>query len=278
MKKFLLSITAVLAVGFINAQIYSASDSVEFSAWTPYDNDGDAVNWFNLDIAATSVTDAAMIAQGETISSASWNGAALTPDNLIASPAIDCSSSGTIFVNWVTFSPEGGTSTFFAEKYAVYVATQAQLAAIVATSVYPPAVFEETLAEGGVILGRSIDVSAIAGSQSAVHIVIRHYDCTDQNWISIDDVSVTTQSTSGLEEITTAATVYPNPASDILNIETTNAANSVAIISMDGKVVSTTAISGLNGSVDVSNLTEGVYFYEVAIADGSVIRNTFVKK
>ena len=49
-------------------------------------------------------------------------------------------------------------------------------------------------------------------------------------------------------------------------------------LKMDGKVVSTTTMSGLTGSVDVSSLTEGVYFYEVAVENGEVIRNTFVKK
>ena len=62
MKKLLLSITMVLAVGFINAQIYSASDSVEFSAWTLYDNDGDGSNWFNFDW--TGVTNTAINALG----------------------------------------------------------------------------------------------------------------------------------------------------------------------------------------------------------------------
>ncbi|MDG2465494.1 MAG: T9SS type A sorting domain-containing protein, partial [Crocinitomicaceae bacterium] len=116
------------------------------------------------------------------------------------------------------------------------------------------------------------------GSQNNVHIIFRHYDVSDQYIMSVDNVTFTAAMPVGLEEITSEAKVYPNPASSILNIETTASASSVSIITMDGKVVSTTTMSGMTGSVDVSNLTEGVYFYEVATDNGAVIRNTFVKK
>lgn len=278
MKKLLLSITAVLALGYANAQIYSASDSVDFSTWLVYDNDGDGNNWFNLDIAGTSIVDPLLIAQGETMSSASYETVAYTPDNLLVSPAIDCSSSGTIFANWVAFSPEGGTSTFYAEKYAVYVVTQTQLALLVGLGTYPTPVFEETLPSGGVILNRSLDVSAIAGNQTAVHVIFRHYDCTDQNWLSIDDVSITSAMPVGLNEATLEASVYPNPTNDVLNIKTTGEAKTISIISMDGRVVATAAMSGLEGKINVSELVAGVYFYEVGASNGSVVRNTFLKK
>ena len=273
MKKLLLSITMVLAVGFINAQIYSASDSVEFSAWTLYDNDGDGSNWFNFDW--TGVTNTAINALGEGMTSESWAGSPLTPDNLMVSPAIDCSTNPTVYLNWVAFAID---PLYPLEKYAVYVVTQSQIAAILASGVYPTPVFETVIPVGALIYNESVDVSAIAGGQNDVHILFRHYDVSDQFKMSVDNISFTASMPVGLEEITSQAKVYPNPASSILNIETTASASSVSIITMDGKVVSTTTMSGLTGSVDVSSLTEGVYFYEVAVENGEVIRNTFVKK
>ncbi|MDB0062943.1 T9SS type A sorting domain-containing protein [Crocinitomicaceae bacterium] len=273
MKKLLLSITMVFAVGFINAQIYSASDSVEFSAWTLYDNDGDGVNWNNVDWTGTA--NPAIDALGEGMTSNSWDGSPLTPDNLMVSPSIDCSTNPTVYLNWAAFAID---PAYPLEKYAVYVVTQAEIATILASGVYPTPVFETTIPVGDTVYNESADVSALAGSQNDVHIIFRHYDVTDQFRMSVDNISFTASMPVGLEEITSEAKVYPNPANSVLNIETTASANSVSIITMDGKVVSTTTMSGLTGSVDVSNLTEGVYFYEVAVDNGDVIRNTFVKK
>lgn len=84
--------------------------------------------------------------------------------------------------------------------------------------------------------------------------------------------------TLGLTENSIEVNAYPNPTSTVLNIQTSSAATTVSILSMDGKVVSTTDMNGTTASVNVANLNAGVYFYEVAAADGSVVRNTFVKK
>ncbi len=72
-----------------------------------------------------------------------------------------------------------------------------------------------------------------------------------------------------------AAVAYPNPASDVLNITVEGAdVVSVAVISMDGKVVSSTEGS----TVIVADLTAGMYIYEARTASGAIIRNTFMKK
>lgn len=274
MKKLLLSMTALFAVGFINAQIYSANDSTAFAAWSVYDNDGDTFNWrpANLTSAGTSFD-----SKGEGLLSSSWTAAAgaLTPDNLAVAPVVNCSANSSVFLNWGVASREdvaGGS--YFAEHYAVYVVTNP---AMILTGTFPTPVFETTLATGNTWLPESIDISSIAGSQSSVYIVFRHFNCTDQNFIFLDDVSVTAGAPVGIEEISNIASVYPNPTNSVLNVKTTLASTSISIISMDGKVVATSKINGLTGSVNVAELVNGVYFYEVAAADGSVVRNTFVK-
>ena len=47
---------------------------------------------------------------------------------------------------------------------------------------------------------------------------------------------------------------------------------------MDGKVVSTQEMNGTSATVNVADLNTGAYFYEVKTIDGSVSRNTFMKK
>lgn len=83
---------------------------------------------------------------------------------------------------------------------------------------------------------------------------------------------------AGVNENTISASVYPNPASDVLNIKLTENATSVSIIGMDGKVISIESVNSNLVAVNVSNLVSGVYFYEVVAENGTVVRNTFVKK
>jgi hypothetical protein len=72
-----------------------------------------------------------------------------------------------------------------------------------------------------------------------------------------------------------AAVAYPNPASDVLNIAVEgDEVVSVAVIAMDGKVVS----NNQGSTAMVADLTAGMYIYEARTASGAVIRNTFVKK
>lgn len=86
-------------------------------------------------------------------------------------------------------------------------------------------------------------------------------------------------STAGIEEqIALELNVFPNPASDVLNINTNVEAISVSVISMDGKVVATQEMNGTSAVVNVSDLNSGAYFYEVKTVDGLVSRNTFMKK
>jgi hypothetical protein len=81
-----------------------------------------------------------------------------------------------------------------------------------------------------------------------------------------------------LTENEIVSSVYPNPASDVLNINLKASATSVSIISMDGKVVSTQNVTSNTVAVDLSNVLAGAYIYEIVAENGTVIRNTFVKK
>lgn len=83
--------------------------------------------------------------------------------------------------------------------------------------------------------------------------------------------------TTGIAENTLKVSVYPNPANSLLNFNMAVEGSSISIMSTDGKIVSTTSMSGLNASVDVSALKSGMYFYTVTSANGMSVRNSFVK-
>jgi len=276
MKKILLSLVVLATISSVNAQvIYSATDSTDFGAWTAVDVDGDGNNWSAVLIANPAITAPGFDGTDGYLSN-SWATNPLTPDNLGISPAIDCSGESVVYANWLCGSPETTVSGWFAEKYAVYVIVAADLPALIAGGPLPAPVFETTLTAGETFFAESVDISAAAANQAAVHVILRHYDCTDMNWILVDGIEVSSSSVS-IEENQLTVGVYPNPATDVLNVTASNEVSTVAIIGMDGKVISTTDVNGSDASIEISTLNAGVYFYEVVTVDGT-IRNTFVKK
>lgn len=82
---------------------------------------------------------------------------------------------------------------------------------------------------------------------------------------------------NGVDEFELTSSVYPNPASDVLNISLNADIKTVSIIAMDGKVISTQDVVGMSATVEVSTLTSGVYMYEIVGVDGSIVRESFVK-
>ncbi|HEX8013772.1 MAG TPA: T9SS type A sorting domain-containing protein, partial [Flavobacterium sp.] len=60
-------------------------------------------------------------------------------------------------------------------------------------------------------------------------------------------------------------TVYPNPANSIVTISTpeVDSAN-LSVSDLSGKVVMTKSLSGIENTVDISNLSTGAYFFEVS--------------
>lgn len=67
---------------------------------------------------------------------------------------------------------------------------------------------------------------------------------------------------------------FPNPANDVLNISSEEGVESVTVLSLNGKIISTTK----GGAVDVSGLTPGVYLYSAKTLTGGVALNKFVKQ
>lgn len=276
MKKTLLSISAMLAFAIgANAQIYSANNAAGFATWTFLDVDNDTYNWTAVDLTTGG---SALASQGECILSNSWigpgAGTPLTPNNLAISPLINCSAADGVTLQFGAGSIEATTSGFYEEHYAVYVVTNT--AAIIAGT-FPTPVYEGTLAAGEVMETQTINITSQAAGQSTVYLVIRHFNCTDENFMIIDDLVVSGQFAS-VEENNLAVSVYPNPAVDVLNLSFNSQVQHVTIYSLSGQVISTVSVNALTAKVDVSVLAPGVYFYEAVTSEGVRARNTFVKQ
>lgn len=270
MKKSLLSLSFVLMAGLSFGQIYSASDAADFNAWTFFDADGDGFNWAVANLPAP-------FPYGDVMESFSWDDPTetpLTPDNFAVSPPINCSGQSTVWLNWLDASY--ANATFSNEKFAVYVVTNTT---DILLGNFPSPVFETTLSGEGPEAFRSIDISSVAANEGIVFVMFRHYDCTDQLSLVIDDVSVTTEQAVNVEENAAAAALnmFPNPATNVLNVQFSVEIAAIAVVALDGKVIINETVNTTSKAINVAELPAGAYLCEVRFADGSIARERFVK-
>ncbi|SMC51820.1 T9SS-dependent choice-of-anchor J family protein [Moheibacter sediminis] len=270
MKKFLFSLAMVAGFMTVNAQTVIWSDDFEdedISDWTIYDEDGDGNTWGDLfyvqDQNQNPVSPISLISR-------SWQQVALTPDNWVVSPAIDLTgASGAITLNWKV---QAAAAAWDLENYSVYVATAADLASLEASDVTFTETYDDP-ANAGTQYDRDLDLSDFAGQ--IVYVAFRHHDVTDQDWLSIDDVSVEAETLMAVSDLNkNVSAVYPNPVIDNFNINLSSKFNAsnvfVTITDLAGRTVKT---FGAADSYNVSELPKGVYV--VKITDG---QNTETKK
>ena len=143
------------------------------SCWMTLDADGDGQTW--------------ILYQG-TIQSASYNSVALTPDNWLISPQFAIPAAGNYEVTWTATAQD---QSWPAEHYGIFVST---------TDYSDTANFtmlqEWTLGPG--LFNPVVDLSNYAGQN--IYIALRHFNCTDQFRLSIDDFIVREQ--AGANQVT----------------------------------------------------------------------------
>lgn len=94
----------------------------------------------------------------------------------------------------------------------------------------------------------------------------------------VDDVELKAKGVSINEVAKVASKVYPNPVSDVLNIEVSNGeATSISIFGLDGKLVKTELLSGVKNSINVENLNSGMYLYTITTKNGDFVKSKFLK-
>jgi hypothetical protein len=78
---------------------------------------------------------------------------------------------------------------------------------------------------------------------------------------------------ASINENSVFSSVYPNPAQDILNIKVDGEISNITILTLDGKVV----LSSSSSTINVSELTSGMYIYQVIVND-KISTGNFVKQ
>lgn len=274
MKKIFSTLLILSAISTGFSQTYTANDSSEFSNWTTFDIDSDGQSWIATDIGFLTN---GMEVQGGCMISKSWDGIPLVPNNITISPEIDFTTAAEVFITFTAGSTRSTASTWYQEHYAVYVVTSESQMNDLAVGIFPSPTFESTLTGGEQMFLESFTLPPAAGMDS-VHVVFRHFNCTDENYLIIDDFQVTGElvglNTNSLEVIT----AYPNPASDVLNIKANQQLESVSLYSLDGKLILYKNVSADFVSLDVMDIPTGIYFYEIKTNKGESIKEKVIIK
>lgn len=68
------------------------------------------------------------------------------------------------------------------------------------------------------------------------------------------------------ENTQSASTLYPNPFSNVLNLNNTNEATSISICDLSGKLITTQEVTSGVNSIDISALKQGIYVAKISNA------------
>ena len=102
--------------------------------------------------------------------------------------------------------------------------------------------------------------------------------CGQSTYGEVEDytVNITTSGASLLENNLSAITIYPNPSSDILNIDLSSAneeVKSISIVDITGKLIQTIdVLENANISLNVSSFASGLYHVKISSASNSIVR------
>src|SRR5690606_1618229 len=270
-----------------NAQIKLATTvfSEDFNGaistdWINIDVDGDGEEWYVIDYKSHP----RLSGGGKMLASFSYdnNLGALIPNNYIFSPVMDLSAYNAgevIKLRWKAAAINEDVyinNVFYnwsAEIFSVYVSNGNTVSSMEGSSTKMGPV---SLSGINNLKNYELDITPFAG-QSTVYFAFRHHSSEDKFGLVIDDVEIIAEKTLSSEKFFTENfNIYPNPVTDILNIQSKNGlnANEIKISDMTGKVVK---VQKDATSVNVSNLSAGTYLIDITTNEGKAT-SKFIKK
>ena len=229
------------------------------ACWTILDADGDGYSW--VDNINSEWPYQAYESNGCILSASYINNiGALEPDNWAISPALVIPSEGAK----LSFYVAAQDASYASEHYGVYVST---------TGTNPnnfTLLYEEDLdANGGPRAQgnwKQKQVNLPYGGQT-IHVAIRHFNCTDNFWMLVDNFSVTPG--VGIENHGVKTVIFPNPANNVLNINSSANINRVEIFNMMGQMVGSYNANDVNTQINTSSFANGVYTVKIETENGT---------
>lgn len=247
---------------FENANVYGC--------WKFIDADGDGHNW-DTDFLRNETSESGSYYGHNNsrglVSSASYVNHALTPDNWMILPAMTLPEGSEMILSWYD---KGLEPEYFAERYSVYISTTGRN-----ISDFTTAAANFTTQNSWI--GRNVDLSQYAGQ--TIYIAFRHHDCTDMFYLNIDDIKISTERVSIDEVETSALSLYPNPASQMVSISAEGVEGNVnvQIVDMNGRVMMEQQGNAQSFRFDVSGLAQGAYFVRMTGENINAVHKLVVK-
>lgn len=101
----------------------------------------------------------------------------------------------------------------------------------------------------------------------------------DYNFPVLTNDASTTFQDLGVEEhlLDHSIAVYPNPSRDVVNVEADSAINSVQVYDMQGRLLMTHLASDSKVTIDISDKTDGVYFFKIHSDKGIKVEKVIKK-
>ena len=217
---------------------------------TFYDNDGDGQYWFYTSLDGSDNLSA---------NSYSWNNAILTPDNWVIMGPIDLTNVSDALLEWEV---QGIDPSYCNENYSIYVGPSNDYNDLINNSYVS---YNETLESGGDSCGawadRSLDISAATGN--LVYIGMRHHDVTDVYLLSIDNVSVTSNTMSN-EDFTLQNIDYSfDQETNLLRVTSEEMLSNIQIYNMLGQEVLSQDLNETSALLNLSSLSSSIYIVNV---------------
>ncbi len=271
MKNFLLSILFLFFLGSLHSQTtvlfeeqFTDSATV-VNTWKFVDQDGDTQNWYWDWYDGGPVMEQYM-------TSRSWDGSPLIPDNWLISPAINLTSAtGGLVLHYVI---SGADDNYYQEHYKLMVSSTNNEVASFTDNVY-----EETLpiwASNGIWDPRNIDLSVYAGK--TIYLAWVHYDCSDMYKLLLDSIQLTGQSGIGIQSpVLSRVDIMPNPVVNNMVVKGDFHNAIVDIFSLTGEKVLSFDNATAPLQVNVSSLVSGLYMVKVTSGKQTIVKKVLIK-
>lgn len=235
---------------------FEASDYM--GCWKFIDADGDGYGW---DLNTWNNSDYHHNGQNAASSASYINTiGVLDPDNWMITPQLIIPDEGATLKYYVG----GVDANYYSEHYSILVSTTGANISDFTNTLVSNTVSNVNFTQ------KSYDLSSFAGQN--IRIAFRHHNSPDMFWMLIDDIEVIAGQHAGINDINAQVALYPNPTSGILNV-LTEGLQEVSILDVNGRNIMTTH----NSVIDMTDLTNGVYFVRVITANG-ISTQKIVKK
>ncbi len=184
------------------AQMPVLTESFEGTAiptgWTTIDADNDGHGWENNSLQNDLPSGHTGTGAVVSYSFDNASGLALTPNNWLVSPAVSLTGTSSLSFWFVV------AQSYPADHFGVYVSTTSATDTSAFTLVYQ---YTPTSANGD-WTQQTIDLTAYAGN--TVYIAFRHFNCTDMFLLALDDITVSTTTTTPMIATTPTSLNFGN--------------------------------------------------------------------